>query len=137
MKRHRFILDIQLRAGPVVVRDDQFIHQVWDVLKLRPKEEVMLCDGKGMEAAATIDHRDDQGILLQVGTVSANTVEPSHAVVLYCSLLKKENFEMVCQKATEVGVTQIIPIVTERTVKMNLRPDRLEKIIREAAEQSG
>ena len=50
---------------------------------------------------------------------------------------KKENFELVVQKAVEIGVKEIIPIITKRTVKLNLKYDRLEKIIKEAAEQSG
>ena len=44
---------------------------------------------------------------------------------------------MVVQKATEAGVKEIIPVITERTIKLNIRPSRLEKIIKEAAEQSG
>src|SRR6185503_3112201 len=58
-------------------------------------------------------------------------------VTLYCSILKKENFELVCQKATEVGAYAICSIIAERTVKTGLNRPRLEKIIKEAAEQSG
>jgi len=50
--------------------------------------------------------------------------------------LKKSNFELVCQKATEIGVKEIVPIITKNTVKLNLNFKRLEKIIKEAAEQS-
>ena len=52
-------------------------------------------------------------------------------------VLKKENFEWAVQKAVEVGVKEITPIITARTVKLGLNKDRLKKIIKEAAEQSG
>ena len=51
--------------------------------------------------------------------------------------MKKENFEIAVQKAVEVGVKEIVPIITARTVKFGLNKERLEKIIKEAAEQSG
>ncbi|MBI5153544.1 MAG: RNA methyltransferase [Parcubacteria group bacterium] len=57
--------------------------------------------------------------------------------MLYCSILKRENFEWVAQKATEIGVGEIVPLVTQHTVKLELKEGRLKKIVQEAAEQSG
>ena len=59
------------------------------------------------------------------------------AAVLYCAILKRENFELVVQKATEIGVREIVPLITQRTVKLDIKEERLRKIITEAAEQSG
>jgi len=56
-------------------------------------------------------------------------------VILYVAILKKDNFEWVVQKATEVGVSAIVPIITERTVKTGLKMERLQKIIQESCEQ--
>lgn len=137
MKVHRFIGPFSLVPGPFFLTDQEVIHQICDVLKLRPEEEIILCDGRGIEALGKITGRDEKGIQLALGEITPNKAEPGHQVALYCSVLKKENFELVCQKATEAGVTEIIPVITERTVKQGLRPERLEKIIREAAEQSG
>ena len=58
-------------------------------------------------------------------------------MTLYCAVLKRENFEWVVQKCTELGIRAIIPIVTTRTVKTGLKMDRLRIIAKEAAEQSG
>lgn len=58
-------------------------------------------------------------------------------MTLFCSILKKENFEWVVQKATEIGVSVIVPVLTKRTVKTGLNFERLNKIAREATEQSG
>jgi 16S rRNA (uracil1498-N3)-methyltransferase len=56
---------------------------------------------------------------------------------LYCAILKRENFELALQKAVEVGVTRIVPVRSHRTVKFNIKRERMAAIIKEAAEQSG
>jgi 16S rRNA (uracil1498-N3)-methyltransferase len=58
-------------------------------------------------------------------------------VILYCSIIKRENFELMAQKATEVGVKEIVPLLSSRTIKLNIKSERVEKIIKEASEQSG
>ena len=136
-KTHRFISDFNIRVGEYVITDQELIHQTWDVLKLRSGERIVLCDGNLNEGTATIIERNNSGIVTEIDEVSRNLNEPPREVVLYCAILKSENFELACQKSTEVGVSEIVPVITERTVKLNLRYDRLQKIIKEAAEQSG
>ncbi len=77
------------------------------------------------------------GVVVDVLDRREVLTESSVRAVLYCAMLKRENFELVVQKATECGVAEIVPIVTARTVKLGLKIDRLQKIAREAAEQSG
>ena len=66
-----------------------------------------------------------------------NGNEPARAVTLYCSLLKREHFAWVAQKAVEVGVAEIVPIISARTIKLAFKKERVQKIMHEAAEQSG
>jgi 16S rRNA (uracil1498-N3)-methyltransferase len=66
-----------------------------------------------------------------------NKRDPEKMIHLYAAVLKRENFEWIVEKATEVGAHSIHPILTERTVKMKLNEERLLKIAKEAAEQSG
>ncbi|MDD5430736.1 MAG: RsmE family RNA methyltransferase, partial [Candidatus Pacebacteria bacterium] len=66
-----------------------------------------------------------------------NKSESKKETILYCAILKKENFEGAAQKATEAGIKKIIPIITDKTVKLNLNMERIGKIVKEAAEQSG
>jgi 16S rRNA (uracil1498-N3)-methyltransferase len=63
--------------------------------------------------------------------------EAPKEITLYLSILKRENFELAVQKATECGIGRIVPLLTEHTVKTGLKMDRLMKIAKEAAEQSG
>lgn len=136
MKIHRFIGDFALSDEEIHLADQKLIKQFKEVLRLAPGSLVALVDLSGREVLATIIEFKRQEIILkrqQIIEVADNFKQIS----LYCCLLKKENFELVVQKATESGVTQIVPVISERTIKTGLKYDRLLKIITEASEQSG
>lgn len=139
MRLHRFIGDFDLNSGTIETIDSELINQLKNVFRLKTGDRVILVDGQGQEAEAEIKslHKDNLELVVDVSTIRENKNEPERQVTLYCAVLKKEHFELVVEKATEVGVRIIVPIITERTVKTGLRLDRLEKIIKEAAEQSG
>lgn len=117
--------------------DEEVVDQIRKVLKLKVGEQVLLCDGQGNEVVGEITEIVHKVIKLKVLKVQKNENEAGWRVVLYCAILKRENFELVVQKATEIGVAEIVPVVTRRTVKLDIKQERLQKIIKEAAEQSG
>lgn len=137
MKLQRFIVDVPLDRRQVIISDAELLNQLQKVFRLRTGDKVILADGKLTEAIAQIRNINKNLVELEVLSVSKNQNEPNQEVILYCAILKRENFELVAQKATEVGVKEIVPLLTERTVKLNLNLERLKKIIKEAAEQSG
>ena len=134
---HRFILPGKLVVGTSVLDDREVVHQIKDVLRLQKNEKIIICDGVGSEAEAEILELNRKGIAIHVASIRKNGEEPKREVTLYCAVLKLENFEWVVQKATEVGVKKIVPVVTAHTVKTALNLSRLKKIVKEAAEQSG
>ena len=141
MKIHRFIDDFDLKQEELEIGGD-IARQIKLVLKLEPGEKIELSDGKGISAIAEIIEIGKNKILVKINT-PAPLRSTSYAgqngtkVNLFCSILKKENFELVVQKTTECGVSSIVPIITSRTVKTGLNLERLKKIAREASEQSG
>jgi 16S rRNA (uracil1498-N3)-methyltransferase len=137
MKIHRFILTTPLSTGSFEIKDADLVHQIRSVLKLRVGEQVVLSDGNEMECEATIEDVGKTSIRVAAGPLTRNNRESSRRVTLYCAVLKRENFELVLQKATELGVYAIVPLLTSRTVKLDFKRDRAERIVREAAEQSG
>jgi 16S rRNA (uracil1498-N3)-methyltransferase len=118
------------------ITDTELTHQIRKVLRLHEEEECVLFNGAGQEARVKIISFDEGGVLVTVVQV-AQRDEDANRVVLYCAVLKRENFETVVQKATELGVSEIIPIITHRTIKTGLKRARLEKIATEASEQCG
>lgn len=136
MRLHRFIGEYNLNKDIIEIKDLDFIKQIKSVLRLELGDFLVLCDGKGTEAKVEI-------IQIEKSQITTKIIERTEKeqnlkkVSLYLSILKKENFELAVEKAVEIGVNEIIPVVTERTVKLNLNEERLKKIIREASEQSG
>ena len=137
MKLHRFFCEFDPAAEKIRLADADHVNQIKNVLRLKAGSELVLFDGKLNEALAKIGEIGKDFVDLEIIGVTKNTNEPTREVILYCAILKKENFELVAQKAVEIGMSRIVPLLTKRTIKLNINRERLIKIIQEAAEQSG
>lgn len=111
------------------------------VLRLKPGETVLLCDGEGREAVCKVESTD--GWLLRAMERRESQSEAAVKVSVYMALPKADKLEHVIQKATELGAYEIVTFPSARCVS---RPDekslkkkleRWEKIAASAAEQSG
>jgi 16S rRNA (uracil1498-N3)-methyltransferase len=110
---------------------------VKNILRLRAGDKIVPCDGKLNEAQGIIDSFQNQEVEVIIKKAVKNVSEPNVRLTVYCSILKRENFEPAVQKLTEIGAAKIVPIIAENTVKQGIKAERLEAIIKEAAEQSG
>lgn len=138
MKRHRFILPYAaFRASTAEIADAALTHQLRTVLRIKPGEEVLLCDGDSTEVLATVQGYDKDTTSFALGTPYAVQTEPAVSLTIYAAITKRDTFEWAVQKAVECGVACIVPVITERTIKQNLNLERLRSIAKEAAEQSG
>ncbi|MBI3888766.1 16S rRNA (uracil(1498)-N(3))-methyltransferase [Candidatus Nomurabacteria bacterium] len=140
MKIHRFIGDFDLTKNEVEITNPENIKQIKGVLRMKKGDVISLSDGKGTSAEVIIDSifSDKIACIVNKKPHSAKASRGEYRKVsLYLSILKKENFELAVQKAVECGVSNITPVITERTIKTGLNIKRLEKIILEASEQCG
>lgn len=137
MKIHRFYINGELSTGALTVADPEMHNQIRNVLKLEMGEPVILFNGAGVEAVGSIAAIGKKEVTVEITEIRKNSNEPARIVRLYLSLLKNEHFELAAQKAVECGVSEIIPVITSRTVKLALKAERVIKIMQEAAEQSG
>lgn len=135
MKIHRFIDNFDL-SKEVLEITGEIAKQMALVLKLKIGEKIELSDGKGISAIAEIAKIDKKSVNVKILEIIKNKSTDKNTT-LYCAILKKENFELVVQKATECGISKIVPIISERTIKTGLNLERLQKIAKEASEQSG
>jgi len=136
MKLHRFIGDFNLTEKSLFSEEKELIHQLKSVLKIKQGEKIILCDGKGKEASFIATPQKRGLVFYREGNIVPAWM-PLKKLTLCLAILKKENFELVTQKATELGISRIIPIISTRTVKTGLNMARITKIAKEAAEQSG
>jgi 16S rRNA (uracil1498-N3)-methyltransferase len=137
MKIHRFIVDSDFTAPVFEIPDREVARQMRSVLKLKVGEMIILGNGRLDEAQCRISALGLKGVEVEVVSHSRNHNEFRTQVVLFCAILKKDNFDLVVQKATEVGVTEVYPVISKRTVKLEVNVERLAKVAKEAAEQSG
>jgi len=94
-------------------------------------------DGKGSVVRAKIIELEKSSIMLHAIRAIENNMTGAINTILYCSLLKNKNFDLVVQKATEVGIETLVPIITQRTVKHGFNYFRIQKIVKESSEQCG
>ena len=147
MRLHRFYIgepigDLPAQAGKkeIVVDSPELANQIFKVFRLKTGDDVIFFDGSGTDYQCTISESKKVDQKLVSFTVKSNTPSrymPAHEVTLCSSIVKKDTFEWIVEKATELGVSTIVPIIAERSEKKDLNMDRLKKIAVEASEQSG
>lgn len=138
MRIHRFFSqDKLLGKDTLTITSESMFNQFKNVFRFGIGDQVILFDNSGFDFTFSISGYEKDSILLSKIEVHENIVLPSRETYLFASLVKKDNFEWIAQKATELGVSHIIPIVSDRSEKKDLNTERIQKIIIEAAEQSG
>lgn len=117
--------------------ESEFIHQLSHVLRFKSGDFLNVFNEEVGEVMVSIVSFNKRAMTLKLEKTIENKEESSIKITLAMSLIKKDKFELVTEKATELGVSSIIPLMTERVVQKNVPNDRLLRIIKEATEQSG
>ena len=138
MKLHRFYNDIPIGDKENITISSVLIsNQMRNVLRIKTGDKVCIFDNSGFDFMAVVDKYEKDTVYLRISEKKVNNVRAKRETYLFCSILKKNNFEWVVEKATELGVSHIVPIISNRSEKKGLNKERLQKIIIESGEQSG
>jgi 16S rRNA (uracil1498-N3)-methyltransferase len=127
----------EIHGGIAVIRGDEFKHLI-RVVRKKEGEQIVLLDGEDNSYRVIIrsigkDHAECE-ILEKMQRLN----EPAVEVTLAVSVLRNPaRFDVLVEKATELGVRTIIPMVTERTIPKGEKHSRLEKIALAAMKQCG
>ena len=123
-------------AAGIILLDEVTRHHVVTVLRMQVGEHIALMNGAGVSAEAVIEVADKK--VLRVSIAAKNTYpQPAQKTMLAISLLKNTSrFEWMLEKVTEIGLTDVVPIISERTEKIHFREDRMRQIIISAGIQS-
>jgi 16S rRNA (uracil1498-N3)-methyltransferase len=138
MRLHRFYINQKIEKGADIrIESPELLHQWIKVFRLSPSDKVILFDGSGKEFDGyfRILSRKEAVLGISKERKVKNTVPIE--LHLFQSIIKKDNFELIIQKCTELGVSAFHPIISERSEKKDLNMERLLKISIEASEQSG
>ena len=116
MRTIRVFVDDALVADQTLTLDPRAAHHVVRVLRRRAGDRLVLFDGRGREAEAIIERAHRQhGCCVRVESVEKVDRESPLIVELVPSMAKGEKLDLVVQKATELGVSAIRPVLTERS----------------------
>jgi len=135
MKLHRLFINNILDGFEVSITEENYVHQVIKVLRLKIGDVLVLLDNAGHSRKAVIEKAAKQSISCSLGE-AVPSWKPKKEITLCPSIIKKDKMEWLVQKATELGVSRITPIISERTEKTGCDMRRLLAIAREASEQS-
>jgi 16S rRNA (uracil1498-N3)-methyltransferase len=129
--------------GARVSLPEHSAHHAREVLRLRSGASVLVFDGQGSEFEAMLDQVSRAGVSLRLGGAVAARPESPLPVVLALPPLKGDRMETAIEKATELGVAEVWPVITARTdaaarpALKGSRQDRWDKVASGAAEQCG
>jgi len=135
--RRIFLTERRLSPGILAFSGEQ-ARYLSTVLRCRPGDRVSITDGTNTTFLCRILNISRREITAEVLGASAVDAGPSLRIVLLQGLLKGEKMDMVIQKATELGVHEVRPVVTERSeVRTTRKAGRWRKIAMEASRQCG
>lgn len=135
----RFYVDAASLTGERIEIAGALAHRLAKVLRIHAGDEVILFDGGGEDVRVRLDDVSDRRVGASVVERVAGPREPRVRLHLYQSITKGERFEWLLEKATEIGVARVVPLVAARAVVRTPaggnRSDRWRRIAVEAAEQ--
>ncbi len=149
MRIPRIYQPLSLISGQTIKLDAQAMVHLTKVLRLQVGDALILFNGeendKGEsgEFAARVNAVERRSVLIEVGEFMARSSESPLELVLLQGISRGERMDFTVQKAVELGVSRIVPVLSERTV-VNLKSDRQEKrrrhwqgVVHSACEQCG
>jgi len=143
MQRHRFYAAPSSFTELSVTLDAEESHHLTRVLRLGPRARVFVFDGEGAEYECEVARVAKREVELSLLRRLNDVVESPLRLTLAQALIKSDKFDWVVQKSTELGVTRIVPLVTEHSdvsragERAGQRLQRWRRISLEALKQCG
>lgn len=141
MQTYRFFVN-KIAENTALIQGEDFNH-ITSVLRLNTGDAINVFNNEHGEFRAVISeiNRHDKTIMLKVGEKVRSREQNTVKIAAAIALIKKENMELVLEKLTELGVDEIIPVITKRSIikikEEEKKQARWEKIIHEAVKQCG
>lgn len=139
----RFYVPKECISGNKISIEGREAHHILDVMRLKVSDEVIVFDGTGKEYVGIVKEAGRKSLLLEVIKVRSALPQSRYSVTLIQAIPKKDKMDHIVEKATELGISVIAPVMTMRTIpewneaKMQSIVIRWQAISQEAAKQSG
>ena len=137
-----FVKNEQIEDNKIVILKEDANH-IKNVLRYKIGDELEICDENENRYNTKISKFEENRLILDILNISDKNTEPNIKVTLFQCMPKADKMELIIQKCTELGINDIIPVISERVVvkldeKNEMKKlERWQKIAKEAATQSG
>ncbi len=135
MAQPRLLIDAKLATGAELELTEGQARHVGTVLRLKEGDALRVFNAEDGEWRARVSARSKRGMSVRVGDKLRDARATSDLDLLFAPV-KRHATDLIVEKAAELGVRRIRPVITQRTIAETVRLDRLQTIAREAAEQS-
>ncbi len=141
---HRFYVNPnQIAEGSVrIIGPD--VNHIKNVLRMKQGDEIIICNGQGKDCYCIINRVTENEIISDIQTTKDTDSELKTRITLFQGLPKSDKMELIIQKAVELGVYEIVPVMTKRVIvklddkkKEEKKLERWQAIAEGAAKQSG
>lgn len=134
-----FIKKSDLRSSTILLHEEEH-HHLSRVARIKPEEKVWLFDEQGTSYLARVEEIRKNATRLSI-LEKLDKVKPKVNITLAQALIKSKKMDIIIQKSTELGITNIIPVITTRVIvkveeKIQKKIERWNKIALEAVKQS-
>jgi 16S rRNA (uracil1498-N3)-methyltransferase len=120
------------------------VNHIKNVLRMKQGEELIICNGQGKDCYCIIESVSETEIGTKILSEDSTGTELKAKLILYQGLPKMDKMELIIQKAVELGVHEIVPVMTKRVIvkledkkKEQRKLERWQLIAESAAKQSG
>ena len=132
----RLFVSADLSAGRAVALDEEQSNYLLRVLRLGAGGEVRLFNGRDGEWTAALSAAGKKAEVTPVSQLRVQPPPARPALTLLFAPVKKDQTDLIVEKAAELGAVRVVPVLTQRTQTRTVRLDRFRKIALEAAEQT-
>lgn len=141
---HRFyVKPEQIQDNNTITITGTDVNHIKNVLRMRLGEELVICNGQGKDCYCIISMVTDSSVVAEIKSINDTGTELPARITLFQGLPKKDKMELIIQKAVELGVYEIIPVMTKRVIvkledkkKEERKLERWQSIAESAAKQS-
>jgi 16S rRNA (uracil1498-N3)-methyltransferase len=121
----------------LTITGSEFTHMT-HVMRMREGDAIRVVDGNGNSYDALITSITREGASCRITALTQGLHEPARALTLAAGMLKNPSrFDYLVEKACEIGVMRIVPLLTERTIPRHAKTERWQKLCVAAMKQSG
>ena len=140
---YRFYVEPAMVKGQDIQLSGEDYNHIRNVLRMRPGEEITICDGACTDYHCVVDGFGSDFVKARILSSASSAAELPVKLVLFQGIPKKDKMEFIIQKAVELGASEIVPVMTARTIvkledakKEQKKLERWQAIARAAAMQS-